>query len=298
MNVARAARARAALLSMAALTTMLCSAVTACSSRPATPRRISYVALGDSYTAGPLIPSATGRPAGCLRSTHNYPHLVASALHVSSFTDASCQGATTASIATPESLSPLPGTAPPQLTALARSTTLVTLQIGGNDFEGIAVRCMTLSFTDPDGHPCESYYTRAGTDRLARAIAQTAPKVAAVLRLIHKAAPHARVLLLGYPVILPATGSGCWPYPLPVASGDVPYLRGVELKLNAMLKAQAAANGATYVDTYTDSIGHDACQPPGRAWVEPLIPTAPAGPLHPDAAGERAMAKQVLAALR
>ncbi len=28
-----------------------------------------YVALGDSYAAGPLVPLPTGQPAGCLRST-------------------------------------------------------------------------------------------------------------------------------------------------------------------------------------------------------------------------------------
>jgi hypothetical protein len=37
----------------------------------------SYVALGDSYTAGPLIPVQETTPLGCLRSDHNYPHLVA-----------------------------------------------------------------------------------------------------------------------------------------------------------------------------------------------------------------------------
>jgi hypothetical protein len=31
----------------------------------------SYVALGDSYTAGPVIPFQQKDPAGCLRSDHN-----------------------------------------------------------------------------------------------------------------------------------------------------------------------------------------------------------------------------------
>ena len=39
----------------------------------------SYVALGDSYTAGPLIPNQQPDPLGCLRSDRNYPHLVAPA---------------------------------------------------------------------------------------------------------------------------------------------------------------------------------------------------------------------------
>jgi len=78
--------------------------------------------------------------------------------------------------------------------------------------------------------------------------------------------------VVGYPVILPNSGSGCWPV-VPIAFGDVPYLRGVEKALNAMLAAVAAANNATFVDTYTASIGHDVCQDPGTKWVEGLIPT-------------------------
>lgn len=39
-----------------------------------------YVALGDSYTSGPEIPDRTGTPAGCERSSRNYPALVAADL--------------------------------------------------------------------------------------------------------------------------------------------------------------------------------------------------------------------------
>jgi hypothetical protein len=44
------------------------------------------------------------------------------------------------------------------------------------------------------------------------------------------------------------------------------------------------------------AIGHDFCQPTGVKWVEGLVPTSPAAPVHPNALGERAMAQQVLAA--
>jgi lysophospholipase L1-like esterase len=254
--------------------------------------RLSYVSLGDSYTSGPLIPTQTGRPAGCLRSTHNYPTLTAQALGAASFTDASCQGATTQNMTQPESV-PL-GSNPPQLGALKASTTMVTLQIGGNDinFIDIVINCTTLSLTNPFGSPCKKHYTSGGTDQLVKAINQTAPKVAAVLKAIHQRAPHARVLLVGYPVILPDSGSGCWPL-VPIAYGDVPYLRGIEQDLNKMLASQAAAHSARFVNTYTDSIGHDVCQSPAKQWVEGLVPTAPAAPFHPDKAGEAAMARQV-----
>jgi hypothetical protein len=39
----------------------------------------TYAALGDSYTSGPFIPQQL-QPYGCLRSDHNYAHLLASSL--------------------------------------------------------------------------------------------------------------------------------------------------------------------------------------------------------------------------
>jgi lysophospholipase L1-like esterase len=175
----------------------------------------------------------------------------------------------------------------------------VTLQVGGNDigFADIIITCTGLSLSSPLGSPCKNRYTAGGTDQLAQLINATGPKVAAVLAAIHRRAPHALVLLAGYPDIQPATGQGCWPL-VPIAHGDVPYLRGVENELNAMLAGEAAANGATFVDTYSDSIGHDFCRRPGVKWVEGLVPTSPAAPVHPNALGEAAMAQQVLAATR
>ena len=255
-----------------------------------------YVSLGDSYTAGPLIPVQTGTPAGCLRSNHNYPSLVTAAIHPSSFQDISCSGAVTGDMTGSQSVTL--GTNPPEFSALTPATSLVTVQISGNDigFINIVETCGELSFTNPTGAPCKARYTSGGTDQLAAAIQKTAPKVAAVLQGIHQRSPSAKVLLVGYPVILPNTGHGCWPV-VPIAYGDVPYLRGVELELNQMLANEAAANAATYVNTYTDSIGHDVCQVPGVKWTEGLVPTAPAAPFHPNALGEQAMARQVLAAL-
>jgi lysophospholipase L1-like esterase len=257
----------------------------------------SYVALGDSYTSGPLIPDQTGSPIGCLRSNRGYPSLVAAAIGASSFKNVSCARARTTNMTAAEGAGI--GTNPPQLNALSTATTLVTLQIGGDDagFSHIVVVCGALSFTDPFGDPCQKHYTSGGTDQLARAVAQTGPKVGAVLADIHRRAPAARVLLLGYPALLPNTGRGCWPL-MPVAFGDVPYLRGIELKMNQMLASEAAAHGATYVNVYTDSVGHNLCTAPGTQWVAGIVPLTLAAPVHPNAAGEQAMARQVLAALR
>jgi lysophospholipase L1-like esterase len=248
---------------------------------------VHYAALGDSYTSGPVIP--TQIDANCTRSDHNYPHLVAAADHVKDLTDASCGGATTAEMWKQQ------GTNPPQLDAVNHATTLVTLQIGGNDigFSSIIATCAGLSVTDPAGSPCEQHYTNSGTDQLTAAVVETAPKVAAVLRAIHGRAPHARVVVVGYPDLLPDDGVGCFPA-VPFAAGDFGYLRDTEKKLNTVLKAEALLHGDTYVDTYEPTVGHDMCKDPAVRWIEPLTPASPAGPAHPNAKGEQAMAEAVL----
>lgn len=63
-----------------------------------------------------------------------------------------------------------------------------------------------------------------------------------MLQGIQTRAPDARVLLVGYPDILPVTGHGCWPL-VPFAFGDVPYLRGIEVDLNQMLARTADLAG-------------------------------------------------------
>jgi lysophospholipase L1-like esterase len=256
-----------------------------------------YAALGDSYTSSPLLPTQSMSPLGCLRSAKSYPVLVAKALHPRGFADVSCYGASTADLTRPERT--VLGTNPPQLNAVRKADSLVTVQIGGNDvgFDRIIVTCGLLSLTDPFGAPCKAHYTSGGTDRLARAVSRTAPKVAAALRRVRRRAPHARIMVVGYPDVLPVHGTGCWPQ-VPVARGDLAYLNGLEHKLNRMLARQAAASGDSYVNTYAGSIGHDACQRPGVSWVEGLIPTSLAIPFHPNALGARAMARRVVAALR
>lgn len=240
----------------------------------------SYVALGDSYTAGPLIPNWIP-PLGCLKSDHNYPHLAAPSLGLPEFRDASCSGAETEHMTEPQNVWPRPN--PPQFDRLAADTELVTIGIGGNDigFSDIVENCLSFS---PFGHPCIDEYVVGGHDEISERIAQTAPKIAATLVGIHDRSPIAQTLVVNYLPIFPETGLGCWPQ-LPVAWADVPYLRSKQQELNQMLADEAAAGNATLVDAYAAGIGHDACKTPAVRWVEPLIPGSPAAPLHPNLKG-------------
>jgi lysophospholipase L1-like esterase len=249
-----------------------------------------YVALGDSYTAGPLIPNQSLNPLGCLRSDHNYPHIVQPSLTTAALSDISCSGATTDDMFNAQNTEL--GTNPPQLDALTADTRVVTLGIGGNDigFSDIVLNCARLNPFDP----CKDDYVHGSTDDISTRIAATAPRVDAVIAAIHARSPGAKVHVVGYPVILPASGGGCWPT-VPILPTDVAYLRAKELELNAMLATRAAADGAFYVDTYASSVGHDVCRGTGTRWVEGLIPTSPAAPVHPNALGMQNTARDVLA---
>jgi lysophospholipase L1-like esterase len=254
-----------------------------------------YVALGDSFTAGPFVPVQRLDPLGCFRSTGNYPSLVADRLGVAEFTDVSCSGAVTESMTAPQPV--LLGVNPPQFDALRPDTDLVTVGIVGNDvgFVDIFFTCAQLSFTDPAGDPCRQQVTADGVDEFAARIDEVAPRLAAVLQGIRERSPDAAVVLVGYLRILPPA-DGCFPI-VPIARGDVAYLDGIQQQLTAMMAEQAEDNDALFVDAYAGSLGRDTCQGPFTRWVEGVFPTMPAFPVHPNASGMRAVSDLTLTSL-
>jgi lysophospholipase L1-like esterase len=259
-----------------------------------------YVALGDSYTAGPLIPLQRNdeqMPLGCLQSDHNYPHLVAPELDLPQFEDASCSGAQTNDMTGAQEVEG--GTNAPQFDRLTAQTQVVTIGIGGNDigFSDIAITCGRGGIEDPFGTPCQDAFVVDGVDTVAVRLEEMAQDLAATLDGIHTRAPEATVFVVGYPSILPDAGLGCYPI-MPIAPGDLDYVRSIPKRLNATIRAVATLSGDVYVDTETPSLGHDACQLPTVKWVEPVVPTEAAAPVHPNAAGEAGMAAAVLAAMR
>ncbi|WP_370946178.1 SGNH/GDSL hydrolase family protein [Amycolatopsis sp. cg5] len=258
---------------------------------PAEAAGVSYVSIGDSYTSGSLIPNQVNLP--CTRSDRNYPSLVAQGIKPAKFTDASCGGATTEHMTGAQ----IPLNTP-QFDRLKADTSLVTVGIGGNDvpFAEVVVTCAGLGAFKPHGSPCQDYYSSNGHDRLGDKVRAVGPKVKNVLLGVKARSPQAKVVLVGYPTLMPDDGTNCWPF-LPISDGDAPYLRDITKLLNDVLAEQAAAVGAVYVDTYESSVGHDMCKPASVRWVEGIVPSNPAAPVHPNAAGARNQAAQVLAAL-
>ena len=263
----------------------------------------SYVALGDSYTAGPGITPQDPFMPGCIRSEANYPNLIAPDLGLPRFWDVSCSGAETEDMFATQNVDPNPDN-PPQLDALDRNTQVVTLGIGGNDigFSSIAEKCVELAVKSRfQGSPCKDHFTAGGTDQLAARIAALTPDLNRVIDAVQSRSPEADVFIRGYPAILPETTELfelCQPT-MPIAKGDVAYLRdSVQKRLNATIRDATLAQGEVYVDMYTPSIGHDACKPPAVRWVEPLVPGSDAAPVHPNRPGMEGMAEVMRSAMR
>jgi lysophospholipase L1-like esterase len=249
------------------------------------PRFARYVALGDSYTAAPGVPGRQSQD-GCLRSDGNYPHLLAAMLGVRRLVDVSCSGAATADVRRPQ----LPGLAP-QLDAVTRDTDLVTIGLGGNDldlFGRLISGCLRRDASGAVGSPC----TDTLGPTIPSALAQIERHVVDVVTKVRAAAPGARVVLVGYPQIVPASG-GC--EQMPFAPGDRAFVRQVNRGLAEAVRRAAATARTTYVDLWAASAHHDMCA--ADPWINGLTGQG-AAPFHPFATEQAAVARLIEAKLR
>lgn len=286
------------------------------------PRFKEYVALGDSWSAdvvilnGQGLPDTKHAPVDCAQSMVSYPKLLAKAIAVPTFRDATCGSATTNDFYQPQTGLPAGGTNPPQFARLTKTTDLVTVGIGGNDagFASAAISCLNLLPTNTSAFDalklpielpllgssvplggCKQRFVKNGRDLLAESIAASEPKLVRALAEIRKRSPKARILMVDYLDGIPA--KGCYPL-VPITDVDMAYLRATFLRLNAMVKRAAAKGGAEFVDTFADSHGHDVCQLPHVRYVEglgvlSLNDVAVAIPAHPNSAGAASQFRSV-----
>jgi lysophospholipase L1-like esterase len=266
----------------------------------ATPAKapVVYVALGDSFSAGAGIQPQSGGDTGtiCLQSAVNYPHLVAKALGAVRFTDVTCGAATSRNL-TGTQFDVSGPARPPQFDALTSDTTLVTLGIGGNDIGLVELAASCINpLPEPLGRSCAAANNAGGRDLVGQRIRAFVPTYAAILREIHRRAPRARTLLVGYPTAI--RRNGC-PGVQPAWPADADYVQAKIDQLNGVMAAQAAAHGVTFVSLTEATRGHDACADLDRRWMVGVVPASADAPipLHPNAAGHRNTARQVLAAL-
>lgn len=243
-----------------------------------------YVALGSSMAAGPGIrPSASDAPVRAARSARNYPHLVAEQLGLH-LIDVTYSGATTAHVLD----EPQHGT-PPQITALDGTETLVTVTIGGNDVGYVPMlmaaglpRVVRLLPSVRD------LFDRTARDRALVALEDSLRRVG---RTVRERAPRARVLFVDYLTLLPPAGTVA----PPLSDVDVALGRRIADTLERLTGEAATETGCEWVRAADASRNHHAwsAQPwttrPGLPW-----PRRPA-PLHPNAAGMRAVADMIVA---
>ena len=252
-----------------------------------------YVALGDSYTAAPLVPP-TDTSTICLRSGANYPALVAEAMPGTTLTDVSCSGATSLDMTHPQV--GVNGSVPPQLNAVGRDTDLVTIGLGGNDgqlFGGVLGHCFLVSETDPTGSPCQTFFTNDGGAHLDSVFAEIADNLVGVVDQVRLRAPDARILVVGYPQIVPEVGTCDL---LPLADGDYAFGREINERLAEAVRVGAERAQAEYVDVWTPSTGHDICA--ADPWINGRVSRSDAAAAyHPLAVEQRAVAQLVLEAL-
>ena len=238
-----------------------------------------YVALGSSMAAGPGIrPRAKGAPFFAGRSARNYPHLVADRLGLD-LVDVTYSGATTANVLAESQ----PG-AGPQIEALDGTEDLITVTIGGND-----VGYVPLLYAA--GLPRFVRALPLPGSRGFRSMDDVAESLRTVGRSLRQRAPEARVLFVDYLTLLPPPGTAA----PPLSDADAATGRHAADEL-AQATAQAAADtGCGLVRAAEHSVAHHAwsAEPWTTGWGLPL-PGRPA-PLHPNAAGMRAVADLVVA---
>ncbi|MET8700921.1 SGNH/GDSL hydrolase family protein [Kitasatospora sp. NPDC004723] len=266
--------------------------------------KYQWAALGDSFTTGVFV--GEPRPAlgdasrdGCDRTANAYPEFVDRALAESPpggrpvrLTDASCSGATVADIATARQTPISPVQPPaggwsavdPQTTRaeLDDGTDVVTIGIGANDlpFGVMLIKCLELGQA---GRSCRGHYTDPpeGEASIQDRLARLQDQFIGMLAKVHRAAPNAKVITVGYPAVLPEKGRTCTGGDLTqlgsITADDIDWLRDDVLKqLNRTIQRVSDAFGDRYVDVYAPSVGHDACRPEGTRWVEGLCGNAEA----------------------
>jgi lysophospholipase L1-like esterase len=248
----------------------------------------SYVALGDSFTAAPFVPS-TDLAEGCFRSDGNYPALIADRLQPARFVDVSCSAATTEDLTSPQATAGGRGRVPPQLRAVTADTDLVTLGIGAND-EDLFARLVALCAGPSADASCDDDLVVQTRQVLRR----TSDRVADALERLERRAPDATVVLIGYPRLVDADRP-CARIPVPPES--LPDLAAVEAELDRSLDRAAQHAGAAYVDMHALSRGHEICS--SDPWVNGRRTDEQAAlAYHPFAAGQGAVAERVLGVLR
>jgi lysophospholipase L1-like esterase len=272
---------RLCLASLVGAVAVACAGPPSASPHPA--NRLNYVALGDSVAAAPGVPDPA-RPVGCRKSTNDYPSVLARRLAATKFTDVTCSGATTEDIAD-RAQQTKNGMIERQIDAVRATTDLITITIGANDV-GLAADAEGCEVKSPNRAPCTNDFVVGNVDHISAAIDEHVWGWSMLIEQVRAKAPHARIIFVGYGILV--RPGGCFPEQ-PVLPHDSDYLQARINELDDRQRQLAADKGIEYFDTRPMWQGHDICAPPSDRYVEGYGVKGPAVPLHPTASGAAAV---------
>jgi lysophospholipase L1-like esterase len=242
-----------------------------------------YVALGSSMAAGPGIrPAAPGAPFGSGRSARNYAHLLAQRLSLD-LVDVTFSGATTANVLTERQRG-----AAPQIEALDGSEELVTITIGGNDV-GYVPLLMAASLPRL-ARRLPAIRELLDRDARLQALDGIGDALHTVGSEVRRRAPQAQVMFVDYLTLLPAPGE-----PVdPLSAEHADLGRFVANRLEEATAEAARDTGCELVRAGDASRNrHGWSKDPWAVAAGWPLPWRPA-PFHPNAAGMRAVAEQII----
>ena len=248
----------AAAAALPALTAAANAAVIPRSALPA----VRYVALGDSYSSGVGSGDYYRSGGSCERSPNAYPALWAAASHPVSYVSEACSGATIGSVLRS------------QLSALNKSTTLVSITIGGNDvgFSSVMETCV-LSSTGS----CVSAIGAAESEMTS----QLPGELDGVLDAITASAPNARVVVLGYPHLYDLSRSaGCFG----LSGTDRADLNQAADLLDGQIQKAATRHDDVFADVRSAFAGNEICD--SSSWLHAVNIFDLSESYHPTAAGQ------------
>ena len=219
----------------------------------------TYVALGDSYSSGVGTGSYT-LDSACKRSVYAYPYLYAQKHPGTSLTFVACSGAKTSDLLAT------------QIQSVTKSTTLVTMTIGGNDigFAGLIYQC-TLG-------DCSAALDSARAN-LESTLGAPLDQVYSDVK--SRASDGAKIVVLGYPRVF--SGASCLGT-LGISSTERTKANALADALDGVLAKHAAKDGVTYESAVAPFTGHAVCS--ASPWLNGLNLFSTGESYHPTRSGQ------------
>jgi lysophospholipase L1-like esterase len=271
---------------------------------PPAARADGLLALGDSFSsgqgAGIFDPGTTGHGNTCFRSALAWPQVLAQRLSLRALPSLACSGARLPEVVTSDARRHEAERRQSQISRITGSPGVITLTIGGNDvgFAQVLGTCVVSG-------NCVASYRKPSGDVLLRRIRQLEQDLPGAYAAVRARAPHARLVVAGYPRLFPKSGDvdagGNCAAGRRISDDEATYLNARTAALDAAIRRAAARAGVTYVDVRAAFAGHElrcsGISYVNRLVLRPGIPPYRPGSFHPTAAGHARLAEVVAARL-